>query len=384
MIAALEPVFANPHHAPTNSGLLRAIMLAFPNEQVTLAAPVEHRAAVDGILGADALALGKLDITVMPPGTVRLAGIAAQFRTMRKTTQTLQPRALVCLSSTPETFFACKLLSLQVRNLPIVVVLHGNLHNATAWRSRDPRHRLLDSRSSLFVGRHSPIRFVVLEAAIREAALALDLLPASRTDVWPHPISDDEARSPSHPPQPGSVSIAFLGAAKRSKGFDKFLDIMQRALRDDPGGYKFSLIGAIHDRSATGSLVELELSDDMLPRDEYLDRLRRVDYVCMPLQPDTYALTASASLLDCIASATPLIATRTAAVAHMAAAGPIGFLADNPDALADIVLDRTRLADRAAYGTFQRNLVRLQRQRLPAAIASAVRETLSHAGGRLG
>jgi glycosyltransferase involved in cell wall biosynthesis len=258
------------------------------------------------------------------------------------------------------------------------------LHNATTWRSRDPRHRFLDSRSSLFVGRHSPIRFVVLEAAIREAALALNLLPASRTDVWPHPISDDEARSPSHPLQPEKLSIAFLGAAKRSKGFDKFLDIMRVALRHDPRGYKFSLIGAIYDRFAAVDLVGIELSDDMLPRSEYLDRLRRVDYVCMPLEPDTYALTASASLLDCVASATPLIATRTAAVAHMAVAGPIGFLADSPDALADIVLDRARLADRATYEMFQRNLVCQQRQRLPGAIASAVRETLSQTESPLG
>ena len=53
MIAALELVFANTHHAPTNAGLLKAIMLALPNEQVTLVAALEHRAAVTGILGAD-------------------------------------------------------------------------------------------------------------------------------------------------------------------------------------------------------------------------------------------------------------------------------------------------------------------------------------------
>lgn len=71
MKAALELVFANPHHAPTDAGLLKTIMLALPNERVTLAAPSEHQAAVTEILGADATALGRLDVKAMPPGRVR-------------------------------------------------------------------------------------------------------------------------------------------------------------------------------------------------------------------------------------------------------------------------------------------------------------------------
>ena len=376
MIAALEPVFANPNHDPTNAGLLRAIMLALPGEQVTLAAPPEHQVAVTEILGAEMAAFGRFDIEVMPPGRICVARIAAQFREMRQIVHTLRPRALVCLSSTPETFFACRLLSLQVRTVQIVVILHGNLHNATGWRSRDPRHRLLDSRSSLFVGRHSPIRFVVLEAAIRDAAVAQGLLPLKQTDVWPHPVNDDEVCLPLRRMQSGKVRIAFLGAAKRSKGFDRFLALMRRAQQHDPNGYEFSLIGPMYDEFAAEAMAGLALTEDMLPRGEYLDRLRRVDYVCMPLQHDTYALTASASLLDCIASVTPLIATRTAAVAHLAADGPIGFLENDPEALADVVLDHARLTDHATYEAFQRNLIHLQQQRSPAAVASAVRATL--------
>lgn len=378
MIAAIEPVFANPEHAAVNAGLIEAIMLAYPDELVTLAAPVEHRAAVMEVFGATRATIGRFDIEVMPPGGIRIARIAAQFRVMRDAVRALRPRALVCLSSTPETFFACRLLSFFDRRVQIVVVLHGNLHNATGWRSRDPRHRMLDSRSSLWVGSHSPIRFVVLETAIREAALALGLLPRGRTDVWPLPINDHEIRPASDRLRSRRVRIAFLGAAKRSKGFGEFLALMRRALQQEPDGYEFSLIGAMRETFTAEETAGLTLTGEMLPRAEFLERLGSVDYICMPLSRDTYALTASGSLLDCIASATPLIATRTAAVAHMAAGGPIGFLADGPEALAGIVLDRARLMDRAMHRTFQRNLVRLQSQRCPGAVAVAVRETLGH------
>lgn len=382
MIAVLEPVFANPHHAPVNAGLLEAIMLAAPGEAVTFVAAPQHRAAVMEVLATDKPAPGRLDIDPMPPGGIGVARIAAQLRAMKHAVRTLRPHTLICLSSTPETFFACRLLSLRVRNLKIVVVLHGNLHDATGWRSRDPRRRLLDSNASLFVGRHSPIRFVVLETAIREAALALGLLPADRTDVWPHPVSDREVSPPSGRLRSGRIGIAFLGAAKRSKGFDQFLMLARQARQHSPDGYDFSLIGTHYDRFTAEETAGLTLADEMLPRDEYLTRLRNVDYVCLPLQGDTYALTASGSLVDCIASTTPLIATRTAAVEHLSRDGPIGFLADNRDALAGIVLDRERLSDRAQHAMFQRNLVALQTERRPAAIARAVRATLSDGPSR--
>lgn len=376
MIAVLEPVFTDMHHGPGNAGLLEAIMLAFPNEQITFVAASTHRVAIKETLGAVDATLGQFDIDILPPGGKSIARIRAQLRAMRQALQALRPRILVCLSSTPETFFACRLLSLQAHSLRIVVVLHGNLHDAIGWRSLDPRHRLLDSRSSLFVGRCSPIRFVVIESAIRVEALARGLLPPNRTDVWPHTILVDEVRPLSRRLLSNKISIAYLGAAKRSKGFDQFLTVMRRVQQSNPNGYNFSVIGAMCDQFTAEETLGLELAKAILPRDKYLERLRQVDYVYLPLQPETYSLTASGSLIDSVASAIPLIATRTGAVAHMAANGPIGFLADRPEALADLVLEHARLADRATYEVFRRNLVNLQKQRFPAVIARAVRETL--------
>lgn len=376
MIAVLEPVFANPNHAAVNAGLLQAIMLGAPREAVTFVAAPAHRAAVMETFGTENPEPGRLDVELMPPGGISVARIAAQLRIMRKAVRTLRPRALVCLSSTPETFFACRLLGLMARDVRIIVVLHGNLHDATGWRSRNPVHRLLDSRSSLLVGRYSPIRFVVLETAIREAALALDLLPADRTDVWPLPINDSEVSPPAKRPSSGRIGIAFIGAAKRSKGFGQFLELMQRVRQHRPDDYNFSLIGVLYDRFTATELAGLIVADGMLERNDYIERLRNVDYACLPLQRDTYALTASGSLIDCIATATPLIATRTPAIEHLSRGGPIGFLADTPEALADIVLDHGRLADREQHALFQRNLVALRQERLPAGIAAAVRASL--------
>jgi len=376
VIAVIEPTFANVHHGPCNAGLLAAIMLAQPGEKVTFAAAPEHRAAVTEVLGAADASLGRFDINVVPSGGASIARISAQLRAMHDALQALQPRILVCLSSTPETFFACRLLSLRARSIRIVVVLHGNLHGAIGWRSLDPRHRLFDSRSSLFIGRYSPIRFVVLESAIRAEALAQGLLPLNRTDVWPLTILDDEMQSLSRWLPSGKISIAFLGAAKRSKGFDQFLATMRQVREHNSDGYDFSVIGAAYDQFTNEEMMGLTVTKNILPRKDYLERLKDVDYVYLPLRRETYALTASGSLIDCVASATPLIATRTAAFEHMEVDGPIGFSTDSPRALTDVILDRARLGNVATYETFQHNLANVRRQRSPAIVAGAVHETL--------
>jgi len=384
VIAVLEPVFANAEHAALNAGLLRAIMLAAPREPVTFVANPQHRAAVMEILRPQQTEPARLDVDLMPPGGIRIGRIAIQHRAMRVAVRTLRPHTLVCLASTPETFFACQLLRLTAPAIRVVVVLHGNLHDATARRSRDPRHRLLDSRSSLYVGRHAPMRFVVLEAGIRDAAVSQGLLPANRTDVWPLTINDTEALPPSERLQSDKVSIGFVGAAKRIKGFGHFLEMARRARHQRPGVYQFSLIGAMQDQLTAEEMAALTATANMLSRQDYLARLRKVDYACLPLRRDTYELTASGALVDCIGSTTPLLATRTTTIEHLSESAPIGFLADTPEALADIMLDHERLRDHRMHALFQQSLAALQQERLPATVAHAVRAALSISSSEAG
>ena len=178
-----------------------------------------------------------------------------------------------------------------------------------------------------------------------------------------------------HFPDPARLRIAFVGSAKIAKGFGDFASIT-RDLARRSGQYEFSLIGSVQDAFPAEDLAHIRIPDGFLARGEFLERLRAVDYVCMPLRDDTYTLTASAALLDPIASLKPLIALPTPAIRDLFRSGPIGHLCDDLTAMAAVMGDPARLADAGAYAVFRANLERERTARLPSGLAHAVAQLI--------
>lgn len=377
MILAIEPVFPNAHHAPGNAGILRALLRAAGPRPVTFAAHPAHRAAVADLLGPDLDArVGRADFPVSPPGGVKVSRIREQFLAMRRLVASLAPSVLIVVGTTPETLFACRLLAMTRRPPPILAVLHGNLSTAaTGWRSRDPRHRLFDSRSSLRVAHHPGIRFVVLDESIRQEAVARGLLPEAATVTWPQPIEPAEVWDAPRQPRQGPIHIGFVGSAHRNKGFSDFLGIARRFM-PAADRYRFSLAGGMMETYSDAERALVGGEYGLLDRAEYLRRIRALDYVCLPVDPEVYALTASGSLLDAVAALKPVIAYPGGMVKALAAAGPIGFTCDDLASMMDVIADHDALRDPATYARFQDNLRRQRSLRSPEALARIVANTL--------
>jgi glycosyltransferase involved in cell wall biosynthesis len=362
MILVIEPIFPNAHHAAVNAGMLRGILIAAGNEPVVFAAHPDHRAAVLDVLGpTDPLQFSTVDIDVHAPGGVSFKRFLVQARTIVGLTRRLGARAVVCLGTTPEALFACRLLAMTQRSVRIIGVLHGNLDAATGWRSRDPRRRWFDDRTSLAVSDHPAIHLVTIEASIAH--------------VWPLPISEREVREPTHVPDPRRIRIGFVGLGKRSKGFGDFLTLARHFMMTSDR-YAFSHVGALYGEFPAEDLVFVDTMEGFLARGEFLRRLHTLDYVCLPLNDETYTLTASGALVDGIAALKPLIALPTPAVRDMFADGPIGYLCNNIADMTRVIQDADMLADREKYEMFQSNLRRLRDKRLPSALAHAIGQTL--------
>ena len=370
MILVIEPVFPNAHHAPSNAGVLMAIGLAAENEPIAFAAHPAHRDAVFSILGDAALVrFDQHDIDVMPAGGISLRRFCLQAGTLFDLTRRLRPRLIVCLGTQPETLFSCRLLKMRHPGVGVIAVLHGNLHQATAWRSRDPRRRWFDDRAALSAAIGSPtIQFVVLAQAVADAAISMGLLPRDRCHVWPLAIPPSEVLDRPHRLDPNQIRIAFVGSAKRAKGFNEFV-ALTRQLAAQSNRYEFSLIGELHETYATGQLAHIKVPGGFLERGDFIERLYAVDYICLPLRDDTYTLTVSAALLDAIAARKPLIALPTPAIRHLFNQGPAGFLCDDLAAMADAMGNPDRLADPIQYGRFRDTLSRLCQERSPAGLA---------------
>ena len=376
MILVMEPIFPNAHHAAVNAGMLRGILIAAGTEPVVFAAHPDHRAAVLDVLGpADPAQFSTVDIDVREPGGVSFKRFMVQARTILGLTRRLGARAVVCLGTTPEALFACRLLAMTQRSVRIIGVLHGNLDAATGWRSRDPRRRWFDDRASLAVADHPAINLVAIEASIAHAAIAMGLVRQDRCHVWPLPISEREVWEPTQLPDPKRIHIGFVGLGKRSKGFGDFLTLARHFMttRDN---YIFSHVGALYGEFLAEDLAFVDTTDGFLARREFLERLHTVDYVCLPLKDKTYTLTASGALVDGIAALKPLIALSTPAIRDMFADGPVGYLCDNIADMTRVIQDADMLADREKYEMFQSNLRRLRVKRLPSALAHAVGQAL--------
>lgn len=374
MIGILETTHALHDHASGNAAIIQAISLAFPAERMLFAATPTHLGHVQDVRPLSRM-IQPMAIAVEPPGGVSARRFLTQWRAMRSVMRRGRPETCVLLSSGPETFFAARAIVTEFASVTLFIVLHGNLNDAIGWRSRDPRRRLFDYRSGLAAARHERIRLVVLEDYIRAEAIKENML-SEATLVWPNAFSERELAEPVGLPADGSpLRIAFLGSASRNKGFHRFIELAREA---PAGDFDFRCIGTALEPFPDAAAAGITMPLTHLNRDEYVRRLRGVDYVVTPYDEAIYRFTASGSLLDCIAQAKPVISldfpgARALAEKH----GEIGFIGGSMAELKALFARKTILGDPAAHARFQRNLLAIREQRTPAGIAALVRRDLT-------
>lgn len=332
-------------------------------------APEQHDRVLEvGIPGMAAVPWQ--EIAVPPPGGVHLRRMRAQWRALSGLVTPGEPATLVLLSAGPETLFVARLLVLRHRSLRLFAVMHGNLATAIGWRSRDPRRRLIDLRAGLRMAQHPRIRLVVLEEHIRTAAIGHGL--GRDFVVWPHVVLEHEAAA--QPREPGvRLRIAFIGTANRHKGFDDFLAVRRTAL----AGFDWAVVGRVADEYDAAALDGIARPAGRLSRADFLHEVRRADYAFLAFR-GAYELTASGSLLDCIAQRRPVIGVVNPMLAALVRRhGPIGHLCDDLAGVRALLAEPARLGDPAAYAGFQRVLDAIAAERRPAALAGRI-------GGDLG
>ena len=372
-LLVVEPTFGQWDHAAVNGAILRAVRLAFPQRRIVFAAAARQRQSVLESY-PDLRELDQIEIGVLPPGGVTRARFVAQWRAIRGAVRTTGARTVLLLSGGPETFFVARLLVALDAGLRLFVVLHGLTPASLAWRSRDPRRRLFDYRAGMGRAQHERIRFIALEQHIAEALPAL-LGLRRRPLVWPHPLPDDiddslRIRDVSVP-----LRIVFPGTANAIKGFDVFSGAARKYAS---AALRFELVGYRPDGGAGGGSVGFEAPDAPLPRATYVERLSRASYAMLPLQPDVYRLTASGSMMDCIALRLPLITTANDAVLAMEREfGAVGFIFRNQAELGALLGQPEVLADAAQHAAFRAALGRAAAARGQEAMAVRIGRDLA-------
>ncbi len=362
-------------HLPFNEEYLRTLRAAFPADRIVFRARAGHIANLAPRLAdLSGIAFAACAPFAPPFGLSRhslVGGRWAAHRCRGVMADALAGQAprLVSLMGVEANLYAVIGMGWpRVSPARLHMILHGQLGDAMVWRSRNPVARALDMISQIRRRLPASVRLLALELGVQQAIAAI--APANdRVVTLEHPILTSEWGEERPPSQTGGLKIAFLGNARLSKGFASFLDLARRCGRDD---IAFQSIGvAAPDTDALdASLLTRKPSRQPMSRLDYVEAVRDIDLVCLPLHSRAYDFTASGTVADAISALKPLLAFRNRTLDAMVSRyGPIGWLVDSQAEL----IDRVRRLDRREFFSqrpgWVENLRRIREARRPEALA---------------
>ena len=331
-------------HLPFNEGYLRILRAAYPHDRIFFHAAKGHvERLAPRVADLTEITFQPCESFATPFRLSHHNPVAGRWGARRCLNLMARHSRGRCIRLAALLGFNASLLAVighrwpTVSFAPLHMVLHSQLGEAMAWRSRNPFIRAADLVSQLRRPLPHSVRIVALELGMKEAIAHSLPAVAPAVVTLEHPILPSEwtSRVPRTPA--GKVKIGFVGHARRAKGFDLFVELASRCSRDD---IEFYAIG--HSSPETDHLAVSKLargpSKNPLLRDEYMAALEEVDLVCLPLPGHVYDFTGSGTVSDAIAALKPLIVFRNRTMEAMFARyGPIGRLAEDRDDLIRLV-----------------------------------------------
>jgi hypothetical protein len=373
MILAFDMTNSDSAHVPINAALLRAMALS--GQRVRMHADPSHLAALGSVAGVECQPMPLSPLYRWKTHIVSLRRFRHEWQAMRRALRAAPggPHLVVLLSATPTAILAALLLSPRI--LGIQVALHGNLNEITGWQPRNPITRRFDL-AAMLCWRDARLRFLVFEDAIRDGLRALLPEAAGRTDVLPHPA--DTTQTGAHPYVPLGVPlrVALVGMATEAKGLGAFLDTA-RSFRARYGSrVEFHIVGGRSHTVPAERFADIahEVAIGHVSRGEFTARLAAMHYVFLPLQPGYYSLSPSGGLMDAVAWAKPVIASRVPITEGLfEQGGDIGHLADDVPGMQAALEQVLAQMDTARHAAQSATLQRLAASRQPQALAAVWR-----------
>ena len=364
------------HHA-FNEGYVRVVRAAFPRCRISFyAGEGQIRHLMPRVADLHGVVLQPCATFAVPFGLSRHNPVAGRWaatrclKTIAGRISSARTKLVAVLGVDANLFAALGRHWPRVSPAPLHMILHSHLGDAMLWRSRNPVIRAADFIAQLRRPLPPQVRLVVLELGIKAAIAEIAPHLEGSIVTLEHPVLDTEWAA-----EPGShsaekLSIAFLGHARRAKGFPAFIELARRCARPD---LDFQAIGLASPDTADldASCLGRQPSAIALPRPQYLAMLAAVDLVCLPLQSRVYDFTASGTVSDAIAALKPLLALRNRALQEITDRyGPIGCLADDQDELSRVIEDLNVENFAARRTVWIENLARIRACRRPVSLAA--------------
>jgi hypothetical protein len=390
VIVFAELTSTDLRHAPVDAMLLKTIAIAVPNAEVRFFGESRHLDRIGDLLGKipAKVSFHPIPLSGHEPShlsRVSIRRLRHNFVSLLRATKNGRDIILVTSSASATAILASALVMIvRWRSVRLVEnILHGELNNIRhKWRSRNPIYRLLDLKTCLTFWRGSRFRYLVLEDGIK-AALGKEVPGIENyVDVVLHPVNETEYSGSNLLPFAYPVALGMLGAITQSKGFPFYAGLAKKFGQTHPDRLHFHIIGRVNREfdKFDFSSFQPPVSFEDLARKSFIERVRRLHFVCLPLQGDYYSLAASGTLMDAITCCKPVIVTATPLTrALFAEFGDIGYLCDFLTDFERVLLRISGGLDVARYRRQVEAMSELYRSRTPEALALTFREYLQAA-----
>lgn len=389
MIAVAELSSRDLRHAPFNAMLLRVISLAAPQETVVFHADASHCARVQELLGEVPPRLNFRPIRLSDHRSAQMTLVSLR-RLWRDCVllagavkQAHGQRLLLVVASASATGIWAAWLTRWLpgaRARAVQFMLHGEVSALRDnWRTRHPLYRRLDLRAAMQRCHASDFRYLVLEAPVAE--VLMQEVPALQgcVDAFPLPVVESEGADWHAIDLASPIELGIVGVATRAKGFDIFVRLARNLAESAPGRLRFNVVGRVHPDFAATDLTCLAapVGFDDLRRADFVARLKRLHYVCLPFQGGYYEMGASGAVLDAITFRKPLIVLPSPMTEYLfATGGDIGHLCRDQAEMEAVLRQLASAPDAARYRRQVAAVDALYAARVPAAVAAGYRATL--------
>lgn len=381
-------------HVPVNTALLKTIRLAFPHDKISFYAEEAHLEFVREQIGKKIERSISWRKMVLPPRQANFFWrLAADFRIVKSLLKNLDENSgkdVLVITGNASILWALKYYTANSHSKKnIQVILHGDFSTI----NRTPRREILNPfyyagclKTALKLNGYQRLQHIVLEESVRSAIIQHMPFLQNSLFVFDHPVPVDEDNKNSndsfnqHLDFP--VQFGFLGYATEKKGFSQYLDVASEISMQFPGQANFHVIGQVSEEykrknfSKMAYIGEIPQKESPLNRNEYVDRLKCLHYVCM-FYDKHYEFCASGVLMDSIAWEKPIIASQLMIFKNLQKRfGDIGYLCRKNE-IAGTIRSILRAKDSTIYKRQVLNIRKLKTSRAPEALALKYSELAS-------
>lgn len=187
---------------------------------------------------------------------------------------------------------------------------------------------------------YNNITFCVLgESILRNVKEILPLEASSHFAYFDHPYIYQEIMKKEK--KNDVINIGMVGTFSENKGASDFLWLVRQFTNYK--NMKFSVTGTIttklEELKKMGVSLPLNPGQKQVPRKEFLDRLKELDFLLFLYPLDSYKLTASGAIMDAIEWGIPILAIKNDYFCNMFENyGSFGYLVNNKYELKDVII----------------------------------------------